>query len=188
MTETTADILAIGEIVGTKVDAKRVAAGLRADMAATTVAPLFGTFPASAFAQNVGLVALTGIKSRYAVAMPADWSCCCSACCPWSAQSSPRSPSRCSAVRASCCSARWPQAASARSREVDYEDNLNMVIVAVAVAVGIIPIAAPDFWSVPRAGSATIIALRHQRGTRSSLSCSTCSSTRSASAGSRAPR
>ena len=47
MTETTADILAIGEIVGTKVDAKRVAAGLRADMAATTVAPLFGTFPAA---------------------------------------------------------------------------------------------------------------------------------------------
>ena len=29
---------------------------------------------------------------------------------------------------------------------VDYHDNLNMVIVAVAVAVGIIPIAAPDFW------------------------------------------
>ncbi|WP_257955040.1 solute carrier family 23 protein [Nocardioides sp. B-3] len=29
---------------------------------------------------------------------------------------------------------------------VDYEDNLNMVIVSVAVAVGIIPIAAPTFW------------------------------------------
>ena len=68
MTETTADILAIGEIVDTEVDAKRVADGLRADMASTTIAPLFGTFPCSAFAQNVGLVALTGIKSRYVVA------------------------------------------------------------------------------------------------------------------------
>ena len=68
MTETTADILAIGEIVDTEVDAKRVAQGLRADMAATTIAPLFGSFPCSAFAQNVGLVALTGIKSRYVVA------------------------------------------------------------------------------------------------------------------------
>ncbi|EBN0293917.1 purine permease, partial [Salmonella enterica subsp. enterica serovar Heidelberg] len=29
---------------------------------------------------------------------------------------------------------------------VDYQDNLNMVIVSVAVAVGIIPIAAPTFW------------------------------------------
>ena len=53
MTETTADILAIGEIVETPVDASRVAKGLRADMLSTTVAPLFGTFPASAFAQNV---------------------------------------------------------------------------------------------------------------------------------------
>lgn len=68
MTETTADILAVGEIVGTKVDARRVGDGLRADMLATTVAPVFGTFPASAFAQNVGLVAITGIKSRYVVA------------------------------------------------------------------------------------------------------------------------
>jgi hypothetical protein len=37
-------------------------------MAATTVAPVFGTFPASAFAQNAGLVALTGPNSRYTVA------------------------------------------------------------------------------------------------------------------------
>ncbi len=29
---------------------------------------------------------------------------------------------------------------------VDYQDNLNMVIVSVAIAVGIIPIAAPTFW------------------------------------------
>src|SRR5699024_3499343 len=65
MTETTADILAIGEIVETDVPANRVANGLRADMLSTTVAPFFGTFPASAFAQNVGLVALTRIKSRY---------------------------------------------------------------------------------------------------------------------------
>ena len=69
MTETTADILAIGEIVGTPVDSKRVANGLRADMLSTAVAPAFSAFPCSAFAQNVGLVALTGIKSRYVVAM-----------------------------------------------------------------------------------------------------------------------
>src|SRR4029078_360336 len=46
-----------------------VARARRATMSSTTVSPLFGTFPASAFAQNVGLVALTGIKSRFAVAM-----------------------------------------------------------------------------------------------------------------------
>lgn len=68
MTETTADILAIGEIVDTKVDRKRIANGLRADMLSSAVAPIFNTFTQTAFAQNVGLVAITKIKSRWAVA------------------------------------------------------------------------------------------------------------------------
>jgi NCS2 family nucleobase:cation symporter-2 len=68
MAETTADILAVGEILGTPTDQKRIAAGLRADMAATTVAPVFNGFPISAFAQNVGMVAITGVKSRFVVA------------------------------------------------------------------------------------------------------------------------
>lgn len=68
MAETTADILAVGEILGTKVDNRRLAAGLRADIGATAVAPVFNGFPISAFAQNVGMVAITGIRSRYVVA------------------------------------------------------------------------------------------------------------------------
>src|SRR4051812_37111733 len=145
MTETTADILAIGEIVGTKVDAKRVAAGLRADMASTTVAPLFGTFPASAFAQNVGLVALTGIKSRFAIAMgglvllllgllPVVGAVVAAIPYP---------------VLGGAGIVLFGSVAASGIRtlsRVDYQDNLNMVIVSVAVAVGIIPIAAPDFW------------------------------------------
>lgn len=68
MAETTADILAVGEIVGTRTDSRRIASGLRADMAATAVSPVFNGFPISAFAQNVGMVAITGIRSRYVVA------------------------------------------------------------------------------------------------------------------------
>lgn len=68
MTETTADIIAVGEIIGTDVDSKRISDGLRADMLSSAVAPLFGSFMQSAFAQNVGLVAITGVKSRYVVA------------------------------------------------------------------------------------------------------------------------
>jgi uric acid transporter len=68
MAETTADLLAVGEILGTDVDKKRIAAGLRADTGATALAPIFNGFPISAFAQNVGMVALTGIKSRFVVA------------------------------------------------------------------------------------------------------------------------
>lgn len=68
LTETTADIIAVGEITGSKVDRKRIAAGLRADMASSAISPIFNSFTQSAFAQNVGLVAVTKIKSRYAVA------------------------------------------------------------------------------------------------------------------------
>lgn len=68
LTETTADILAVGEIIGTPIDQKRIANGLRADMLSSAIAPFFGTFMQSAFAQNVGLVAITGVKSRFVVA------------------------------------------------------------------------------------------------------------------------
>ncbi|SDJ99318.1 nucleobase:cation symporter-2, NCS2 family [Nocardioides sp. YR527] len=145
MTETTADILAIGEIVETDVDARRVARGLRADMAATTVAPLFGTFPCSAFAQNVGLVALTGIRSRYVVAtgglvllllglLPVVGAVVAAIPYP---------------VLGGAGIVLFGSVAASGIRtlsRVDYEDNLNMVIVSVAIAVGILPIAAPTFW------------------------------------------
>lgn len=145
MIETTADIIAIGEIVGTEVDAKRVAQGLRADMAATAVSPLFSSFPCSAFAQNVGLVALTGIKSRFAVAtgglvlvvlgsLPAVGAIVSAIPLP---------------VLGGAGVVLFGSVAASGIRtlsRVDYRDNLNMVIVSVAIAVGIIPVAAPDFW------------------------------------------
>lgn len=66
--EATASVLAVGEIVGTKVDSKRIAAALRTDMLASAVGPVFNAFPLTVFSQNVGLVAITKVKSRYVVA------------------------------------------------------------------------------------------------------------------------
>lgn len=68
MVETTADILAIGEIVDRPADGKMVADGLRADGLSTALSGLFNAFAFSAFAQNVGLVRFSGIKSRFVVA------------------------------------------------------------------------------------------------------------------------
>lgn len=65
MTETTGDIIAIGEIVGKPVTRKQLADGLRADGLGTLLGGAFNTFPYTAFAQNVGLVSLTGVRSRY---------------------------------------------------------------------------------------------------------------------------
>lgn len=68
LVETSADILAVGDIIETKIDSRRLGNGLRADMLSSMIAPAFGSFTQSAFAQNVGLVAVTGVKSRYVVA------------------------------------------------------------------------------------------------------------------------
>ncbi|WP_231950547.1 nucleobase:cation symporter-2 family protein [Allokutzneria albata] len=68
MAETTGDVLAIGEIVRQPVDGRRVADTLRADGLSTALGGVFNTFPYTAFAQNVGLVRLTRVHSRYVVA------------------------------------------------------------------------------------------------------------------------
>ncbi|MEV3891527.1 purine permease [Streptomyces anulatus] len=68
MTESTADMLALGKIVGRPADEKIIEGGLRADTLGSAISPLFNGFMCSAFAQNVGLVAMTKIRSRFVVA------------------------------------------------------------------------------------------------------------------------
>lgn len=146
MTETTSDILAIGEIVDTDRSAKRVANGLRADMAATTVAPLFGTFPCSAFAQNVGLVALTKIKSRYAVAMGGVVLVLLGLLPVVGGVVDAIPPPVLGGAGVVLFGSVAGSGIQTLSR-VDYKDNLNLVIVATAVGFGLIPVASPDFWN-----------------------------------------
>lgn len=69
MTETTGDMIAVGEIVDKPVGRKQLADGLRADGLGTVLGGIFNTFPYTAFAQNVGLVSLTGVRSRYVATM-----------------------------------------------------------------------------------------------------------------------
>ncbi|WUU71289.1 purine permease [Streptomyces microflavus] len=68
MTESTADMLALGKIVGRPADEKIIEGGLRADTLGSAISPIFNGFMCSAFAQNVGLVAMTKIRSRFVVA------------------------------------------------------------------------------------------------------------------------
>lgn len=65
MIESTGMFLALGEMTGTTVDEKRLTRGLRADGLGTLIGGIFNTFPYTSFSQNVGLVGVTGIKSRW---------------------------------------------------------------------------------------------------------------------------
>jgi OHCU decarboxylase len=66
--ETTGDVFATGEIVDKRITRHDIARALRADGLATTLGGILNSFPYTCFAENVGLVRLTRIKSRWVVA------------------------------------------------------------------------------------------------------------------------
>ena len=145
MVETSADILAVGEIIDTKVDAKRLGNGLRADMISSALAPLFGSFTQSAFAQNVGLVAVTGIKSRYVVAT-GGLILVTLGLLPVMGRLVAAVPT---AVLGGAGLVLFGTVAASGIRtlaQVDYRNNMNLIIVATSIGFGMIPIAAPNFY------------------------------------------
>ena len=68
MVEATGDVLAIGEATQTPITKRRIADALRADGFATVLGGCMNTFQYTAFAQNIGVLSITGVKSRYVTA------------------------------------------------------------------------------------------------------------------------
>ncbi|WP_138514929.1 nucleobase:cation symporter-2 family protein [Rhodoferax bucti] len=65
MIESTGMFLALGDMTDQKVDQAALTRGLRTDGLGTLIGGIFNTFPYTSFSQNVGLVAVTGVKSRF---------------------------------------------------------------------------------------------------------------------------
>ncbi|MGQ8772891.1 nucleobase:cation symporter-2 family protein [Serratia sp. NA_112.1] len=145
LTETTAGLMAVGEIVGSPVNARRIANGLRADMLSSALSPVFNSFPQSSFAQNIGLVAITGVKSRFVVSAGGGILVLLGvlpvlgrlvACIPLP-------------VLGGAGVVLFGSVAASGIRtlaKVDYKDNMNLVVVATAIAFGMIPIVMPSFY------------------------------------------
>ena len=155
LVETSADILAVGEIVETKVDSRRLGDGLRADMLSSILAPIFGSFTQSAFAQNVGLVAVTGVKSRYVVATGGLFLVILGLL-PVMGRVVAAVPS---SVLGGAGIVLFGTVAASGIRtlsKVDYQNNMNLVIVATSIGFGMIPIASPTFYAHFPAWVATI--------------------------------
>ncbi|WP_258527778.1 nucleobase:cation symporter-2 family protein [Streptomyces sp. NBRC 110611] len=145
MTESTADMLALGKIVDRPADERTIEGGLRADALGTALSPLFNGFANSAFAQNIGLVAMTRVRSRFVVAT--------SGLILLVLGLSPVAASVISLVPlpvlggagivlfGSVAASGIQTLASAALEKGD-----NALIVAAAIGIGLIPIAAPDFY------------------------------------------
>lgn len=146
MVETTGDCIAIGEIVGRRIDKPRLAACLRADGLSTFIASILNSFPHSAFAQNVGLVAVTGIKSRFVVS--------CSGIILLALGLFPKMgaliASIPSAVLGGAGLAMFGMIIASGIRalgKVSFDGNYNLMIVAVSLSLGMITLAEPHFFS-----------------------------------------
>src|SRR5680860_1523114 len=146
MVESTGDFLAIGEMVGKKIGEKELTAGLRADGLATALGGILNAFPYTAFAQNVGLVGLTGVKSRFVVAtsgailvvlglFPKMATIIASLPVP---------------VLGGAGIAMFGIVAASGIKtlsKVDFVNNSNNIfIVAISIGIGLIPVVVPDFF------------------------------------------
>ena len=65
MIESLGMFLALGEITGKPISQADLTRGLRADGVGTILGGIFNTFPYTSFSQNVGLVGVTGVRSRF---------------------------------------------------------------------------------------------------------------------------
>ncbi len=65
MIESLGMFLALSDITGKKIGQNELSAGLRTDGLGTLIGGLFNTFPYTSFSQNVGLVGVTGVRSRW---------------------------------------------------------------------------------------------------------------------------
>lgn len=157
MVESTGDFLAIGQMVGKKIGEKELTAGLRADGLATALGGIFNAFPYTAFAQNVGLVGLTGVKSRFVVATSGAI-LVVMGLIPKLATIIASFPN---AVLGGAGIAMFGIVAASGIKtltKVDFEKNANNIfIVAISIGIGLIPLVAPDFFKAFPSWSQTIM-------------------------------
>ena len=65
MIESTGRFLALSDMTDRPITQAEPAAGLRTDGLGALIGSIFDTFPYTSFSQNVGLVGVTGLKSRF---------------------------------------------------------------------------------------------------------------------------
>jgi NCS2 family nucleobase:cation symporter-2 len=145
MTETTGDSIAIGEIIDRPVTEKDLARCLRADGFSTVLGGILNSFPYTAFAQNVGLVGMTRVKSRFVVAtaggilivlglFPKLAAIIASIPCP---------------VLGGAGIAMFGMVAASGIKtlsKVKFDGTYNIMVVGISIGIGMITLAVPNFY------------------------------------------
>ena len=145
MIESTGMFLALGEMTDRHVDQKALSRGLRTDGLGTLLGGIFNTFPYTSFSQNVGLVAVTGVKSRF-VCVAGGVIMIALGLLPKMAALVESLPT---VVLGGAGIVMFGMVAATGIRilgGVDFKNNrFNALIVAISIGIGMIPLIAPNF-------------------------------------------
>lgn len=154
MIESLGMFLALGEITGRPVTPDDAARGLRTDGLGTLLGGIFNTFPHSSFSQNIGLIGITGVRSRWAIAISGALLSLLGLV--------PKLSSFIASIPVVVLGgagiAMFGMVAATGIKilsTVDYESKNNLLVVAISLGVGAIPLVAPGFfqqlphWSAP---------------------------------------
>ncbi|MFJ9624510.1 nucleobase:cation symporter-2 family protein [Streptomyces sp. NPDC101181] len=156
MTESSAGMLALGEICDRRTDGRTITRGLRTDGIATLLGPVFGGFPTSAFAQNVGVVSLTRVRSRYVVAA-AGGALLVLGAFPVLGAVVSLVPMPVLGGAGIVLFGSIAVSGIRTLSEAGLDDSSNIILVAVALGAGIIPLAAPAFYAGFPAWAQTVL-------------------------------
>ncbi len=143
--ETTGDVFATGEIVEKSINSEDIARALRADGLSTLLGGILNSFPYTCFAENIGLVRLTRVKSRFVVAT-AGIIMILLGLFPKIAALVDAIPPCVLGGAATILFATVAVVGIQTLSRVDFHEERNVVIVAVSIGLGMVPVAFPNFY------------------------------------------
>ncbi len=144
-TESTADMLAVSEMVDKKLSPSDLARGLATDGLSALLAGFMNSFPDTAYAENVGLIAMTRVRSRWVVTV-------CGAALiilglvPKVGAVVADLPSPVIGGAATVMFALVTAIGIKTLNKASFDGNHNLLIVAVALSFGLIPVIQPSFY------------------------------------------
>ena len=144
-TESTADMLAVAEMVDRPLSENDLARGLATDGLSAVLAGFMNSFPDTAYAENVGLIEITRIKSRWVVATCGLFLLLLGLI-PKMGAVVAGLPGPVIGGAGTVMFAMVTAIGIRTLNKVSYEDNHNLLIIAVSLSIGMLPVIAPDFY------------------------------------------
>jgi xanthine permease len=144
-TESTADMLAVGEMTGRPLSKSDLARGLAGDSVSGLFAGVMNGFVDTVFAQNVGLVGMTKVRSRY-VAAVAGGILVALGLVPKLGEIVASLPGPVIGAAGLVMFATVTAVGINTLRAVKFEGTDNLLIVAVSIGVGMLPVVAPTIY------------------------------------------